>query len=82
MTTSPSEKRRALKRRAICCRSRLLKSARRWAIEHELAQLMLEIQTKNHPAISFAQKHGFQFCGYNERYYRNRDIALYFVRGL
>lgn len=58
--------------------SRLLKSARRWAIEHELAQLMLEIQTKNHPAISFAQKHGFQFCGYNERYYPNGDIALFF----
>jgi ribosomal protein S18 acetylase RimI-like enzyme len=58
--------------------SRLLKSARRWAMEHELAQMMLEIQTKNHPAISFAQKHGFQFCGYNERYYPNGDIALFF----
>lgn len=58
--------------------SHLLKSARRWAMEHELDQLMLEIQTKNHPAISFAQKHGFQFCGYNERYYPNGDIALFF----
>jgi ribosomal protein S18 acetylase RimI-like enzyme len=58
--------------------SRLLKSARRWATERDLAQLMLEIQTKNHPAISFAQKHGFQFCGYNERYYPNGDIALFF----
>jgi ribosomal protein S18 acetylase RimI-like enzyme len=58
--------------------SRLLKSARRWAMEQDLAQLMLEIQTKNHPAISFAQKHGFQFCGYNERYYPNGDIALFF----
>lgn len=58
--------------------SRLLKSARRWARERELAQLMLEVQTKNHPAISFAQKHGFQFCGYNERYYPNGDIALFF----
>lgn len=58
--------------------SRLLKAARRWARERELAQLMLEVQTKNHPAISFAQKHGFQFCGYNERYYPNGDIALFF----
>lgn len=58
--------------------SRLLKVARRWALERNLLQLMLEIQTKNHPAISFAQKHGFQFCGYNERYYPNGDIALFF----
>jgi ribosomal protein S18 acetylase RimI-like enzyme len=42
--------------------------------------MTLEIQTKNHPAISFAQKHGFQFCGYNERYYPNGDIALFFSR--
>ena len=33
-------------------------------------------------AIQFLQKHNFKFCGYNERYYRSRDIALYFVRGL
>jgi ribosomal protein S18 acetylase RimI-like enzyme len=58
--------------------SRLIKAARRWALEQNLLQLMLEIQTKNHPAISFAQKHGFQFCGYNERYYPNGDIALFF----
>ncbi|MFN8459139.1 MAG: GNAT family N-acetyltransferase [Anaerolineae bacterium] len=58
--------------------SRLLKAGRRWAAEHNLNQLMLEIQTKNYPAIAFAQKHGFQFCGYNERYYPNGDIALFF----
>jgi ribosomal protein S18 acetylase RimI-like enzyme len=58
--------------------SRLLKAATRWAKEHHLRQLMLEVQTKNHPAISFAHKHGFQFCGYNERYYPNGDIALFF----
>jgi ribosomal protein S18 acetylase RimI-like enzyme len=57
--------------------SRLLKSARRWAMEQDLARLMLEIQTKNHPAISYAQKHGFQFCGYNERYNPNGEIALF-----
>ncbi len=58
--------------------TRLLKAGRRWAIEHHLSQLMLEVQTKNYPAIAFAQKHGFQFCGYNERYYPNGDIALFF----
>jgi len=60
----------------------LLKKAMAWAKTENLHQIMLEVQTKNHPAISFAQKHGFQFCGYNELYYRNGDITLYFARSL
>jgi ribosomal protein S18 acetylase RimI-like enzyme len=51
-----------------------------WARERNLSRLMLDLQTKNYPAISFVQKHGFQFCGYNERYYSNGDIALFFSR--
>ena len=43
---------------------------------------MTAVQSKNYPAIQFLQKQGFKFCGYNERFYRSRDIALYFVRGL
>lgn len=60
----------------------LLKAAHGWALQHNLNQLMLELQTKNYPAISFAQKHGFHFCGYNERYYPNGDIALFFSRSV
>jgi len=60
--------------------TKLLKAATRWAVEHNLRQLTLEVQTKNYPAICFAQNHGFQFCGYNERYYPNGDIALFFAR--
>lgn len=58
----------------------LLQAAHRWAGERNLGQLLIEVQTKNYPGISFAQKHGFQFCGYNERYYLNGDIALFFSR--
>ena len=58
----------------------LLNAATEWALSRQLGRLTLEIQTKNHPAISFAQKHGFQFCGFNERYYPNGDIALFFSR--
>ncbi len=58
----------------------LLKVAQRWAMQQGLRQIMLEMQTKNQPAISFAQKHGFQFCGYNELYYPSGDIALFFSR--
>jgi ribosomal protein S18 acetylase RimI-like enzyme len=62
--------------------SKLLKAAIQWAVERDIRQITLEAQTKNYPAISFAQKHGFQFCGYNERYYPNGDIALFFSRYL
>jgi ribosomal-protein-alanine N-acetyltransferase len=44
--------------------------------------LFLEMQTKNYPAIRLAQKHGYDFCGYNDHYYSTQDIALFFVRAL
>ncbi len=47
-----------------------------------MSQAMVTVQSKNWPAISFLQRNGYGFCGYNERYYRNQDIALYFVCGL
>jgi GNAT superfamily N-acetyltransferase len=58
--------------------SALLRSARRWADDHGQRRLMLELQTKNYPALCFANKHGFTFCGYNDRYFANGDIALFF----
>ena len=60
----------------------LLRAARHWAMDNELGKLMLETQTKNHPAICFALKHRFAFCGYNDRYYSNGDIALFFSLNL
>jgi ribosomal protein S18 acetylase RimI-like enzyme len=60
----------------------LLKATKQWASRQGLKQIMFEMQTKNHPAISFAQKHSFQFCGYNERYYTNGDITLFFSRSI
>ncbi len=60
----------------------LLKTVTKWAIAHNQTRLMLEMQTKNYPAIRFAHKHGFQYCGYNERYYTNGDITLFFSRNL
>jgi ribosomal protein S18 acetylase RimI-like enzyme len=47
-----------------------------------LSHLMMVVQSKNYPAIQFLNRHNFKFCGYNEQFYRNRDIGLYFVRGL
>jgi len=62
--------------------SGLLRAARHWALDNELSKLTLETQTKNYPAIRFAQKHRFTFCGYNDRYYSNGDIAVFFSLNL
>jgi GNAT superfamily N-acetyltransferase len=62
--------------------SRLLNVARTWAREHELAQLTAELQTKNVPGINFCLQAGFTFCGFNDRYFLNRDIAVFFTQPL
>ncbi len=56
----------------------LVTSAADWARSAGLRRLVVETQSKNYPAICFCQKHGFTFCGYNDGYYANRDIALFF----
>jgi ribosomal protein S18 acetylase RimI-like enzyme len=43
-------------------------------------RLVLEMQPKNFPAICLAQKLGFDFCGYIDHYYTNRDIAILFTK--
>jgi ribosomal protein S18 acetylase RimI-like enzyme len=62
--------------------SALLAAAQAWAAERGARRLMLEMQAKNLPAIRMAQKHGFEFCGYNDHYYLTQDVALFFARGL
>lgn len=52
------------------------------ARQQELTHVMTVVQSKNYPAIKFLERNGFAFCGYNERFYRNLDIGLYFSRGL
>lgn len=61
---------------------RLLNVARRWAIEHDLTQLQVETQTKNYPAIQFLQQNGLSFCGFNDQYFLNGDIAVFFGQSL
>lgn len=58
--------------------TRLSRIAGRWAKEHGLNTLMLETQTKNYPSIRFCEATGFVFCGFNDRYFPSRDIAIFF----
>jgi ribosomal protein S18 acetylase RimI-like enzyme len=60
--------------------SALLISAQEWAIQRRLRKIFLETQSKNYPAIRLAVKLGFELSGYNDRYYANQDIALFFSR--
>lgn len=60
--------------------SRLIKAASGWSIERQIERMMLEMSSKNHPAISLAKKMGFEYCGYNDYYYGKNDIALFFTR--
>jgi ribosomal protein S18 acetylase RimI-like enzyme len=60
--------------------SALLADAYTWAHEHALRRLTVETQTKNYPAINFCQRHGLTFCGFNDQYFPNYDIAVFFTR--
>lgn len=62
--------------------TRLLLAAQNWARQHGHERLVLEMQSKNHPAIRLAQKLAFEFSGYNDHYYENKDIALFFAKTL
>ena len=61
---------------------KLLGAARTWAKEQSLLRLTVEVQSKNTPAIAFFQAMGFVFCGFNDRYFPNQDIAIFFSLSL
>lgn len=57
----------------------LLKAAAHWGRQRGLTRLMVEVQTKNHPAIMFCQACGLSFSGYNDQYWPSEDIAVFFA---
>jgi ribosomal protein S18 acetylase RimI-like enzyme len=67
---------RAWRRRKIG--SALLQSAYDRAQAKGLLRLTVETQSKNYPGICFCQKNGFTFSGFNDQYYPNQDICLFF----
>jgi ribosomal protein S18 acetylase RimI-like enzyme len=71
---------RRLRRQGIG--SGLVLAAQEWGLQHDTKRIVLEVQPKNYPAIQLAQKLGFNFCGYNDRYYSKQDIALFFAKSL
>jgi ribosomal protein S18 acetylase RimI-like enzyme len=62
--------------------SALLASAQDWTANRSFRRIILEMQSKNLPAIRLSQKFGYDFCGYNDHYYLTQDVALFFAKSL
>ncbi len=69
-----------LRRKGIA--SALVLAAQTWARHRNNRRMILEMQSKNNPGIHLALKLGYEFCGYNDHYYVNQDIALFFAQFL
>jgi len=62
--------------------STLVIVSQNWAKQNNSRRLIIEMQPKNYPAIQLARKLGFELCGYNDHYFTNHDIALFFSKWL
>ena len=63
--------------------SALVLAAQEWVLHQtDNKKLLLELQPKNYPAISLLQKLGFDFSGYEDHYFKNNDIAIFFAKWL
>ena len=62
--------------------SALLVAAQDWLRSNGFQQCTLELQIKNEIAIAMTEKLGFAFCGYQDRYFENQQIAVFFTQFL
>ena len=60
----------------------LILAAQAWAVDRKNTRALMEMPSKNNPAICLARKMGYEFCGYNDLYYEKQDIALFFGRSI
>ena len=69
-----------LRRRGIG--ATLLLAGQEWSAEADYRRIVVEMQSKNYPAICLVRKLGFEFSGFSDQFYSNQDIALFFGRAL
>lgn len=50
------------------------------AVNRKYRSMILEMQSKNDPAIMMATKLGFSFCGFRDYYFPNQELALFYCR--
>ena len=61
---------------------KLIGAAEAWGLQRGMRKAIIEVQSKNAPAVRMMQKLGFEFSGYNDQYYASRDVALFFARSI
>ncbi len=52
------------------------------AQQNAIGRVVFTVQAKNDPAIRFLMSKGYQFCGYQEFYFPNLEIALFFSKNI
>lgn len=62
--------------------SALLERMQDIARQNRIEYLVAMVQAKNDPAIRFLMSRGFQFCGYQEFYFPNMEIGLFFSKNI
>lgn len=60
----------------------LLQHAAGWCLRKGIAQLILACPLKAQPAMAFARRHHFAFCGYQEAYWPGQEVVLFFRKRL
>jgi len=60
--------------------SQMIQFAIQWGKERNITRISMEMSSKNFPAISLAKKNKFHFSGFNDNFFRNNDIAIFFSR--
>lgn len=60
----------------------LLQYGIEWCLRHNAPQVVVACPLKAHPVISFALKHHFAFCGYQDAYWPEQTAALFFRKRL
>jgi GNAT superfamily N-acetyltransferase len=58
----------------------LLQAANNWGTSRKSTRMTIEMSSKNYPAICLAKKNGFEYAGFNDNYFNNSDIAIFFSR--
>jgi ribosomal protein S18 acetylase RimI-like enzyme len=46
----------------------------------DVNMMIIELQSKNDPAIKMVKKMGFKFCGFRDYYFSNQELALFYSR--
>lgn len=68
----------AMRRQGIA--SGLMMATMDLCINRRFHTLILEVQSKNDPAIKMANKLGFSFCGFQDHYFPNQEMAIFLSR--